>query len=113
MLDLSVGSLDIDSLDTVQDAARFSTATFERIAANKTNVGIGRYDEPRLVYVTELFRHQHNWAEENRTVHLGIDLFQEAETPVFAPMAGRVHSFAQQRGARGLRPDDHPRARDG
>jgi len=93
VLDLSVGSLEIDSLAAVQDAVRFSRVTFERMAANGTTVGIGRYDEARLVYATELFRHQHNWAEESRTIHLGVDLFQESGTPVFAPMAGRVHSF--------------------
>ena len=97
VLDLSVGSMEIDRLATVQDGARFSELTFRRIAANGTAVGIGRYDEARLVYVGDLFRHAHNWAEENRTLHLGIDVFQEPGTRVFAPLAGRVHSLANNR----------------
>ena len=97
VFDLSVGSLEIDRLATVQDPEGFMTLTFGRMAAEGTAVGVGRYDEARLVYVGELFRHQHNWAQENRTVHLGVDLFQEPGTPVFAPMAGRIHSFADNR----------------
>ncbi|RPJ64873.1 MAG: alanine--glyoxylate aminotransferase, partial [Acidobacteria bacterium] len=99
VLDLSVGSPEIDSLATVQDPGKFTELAFGRIAAEGTEVGIGRYDEPRLVYVSELFRHDHNWVVENRTLHVGIDVFQPVGTPVFAPMAGRVHSVANNQAA--------------
>ncbi len=54
-------------------------------------VGVGRYDEARLVYTGEQFRTETGGA---RTVHLGIDLFQPAGAPVFAPLDGTVHSVA-------------------
>jgi 4-aminobutyrate aminotransferase-like enzyme len=62
-------------------------------------IGIGRYDEARLAYVTELFRRADNWSDENRTVHLGIDVFAGAGAPVFAPLDGTVHSVANNAGA--------------
>ena len=37
--------------------------------------------------------------DERRTVHLGIDLFVAAGSPVRAPLAGVVHVLAEQRGA--------------
>ncbi len=54
-------------------------------------VGIGRYDEERLIYSAAQFR---PLGGEPRTLHLGVDLFQPAGAPVFAPLAGTVHSFA-------------------
>jgi 4-aminobutyrate aminotransferase-like enzyme len=62
-------------------------------------VAIGRYDEPRLVYVSDLFRHVSNWEVENRTVHIGIDVFLPAGAVVRAPLAGIVHSCRDNRGA--------------
>jgi 4-aminobutyrate aminotransferase-like enzyme len=53
-------------------------------------VGIGRYDEPRLFYLSSLFI----GAGEPRVIHLGIDLFAKAGTTVFAPMDGTVEAFA-------------------
>jgi len=98
VFDLSVGSLDVDRIATVREVERFSALVSGKMAAEGTRVGIGRYDEARLLYVGELFRHENNWAEENRSVHLGIDLFQPPGTPVFAPLAGRVHSVAVNAG---------------
>jgi 4-aminobutyrate aminotransferase-like enzyme len=57
-------------------------------------VAIGRYDEPRLLYVSAAFANGGRVTDERRTVHIGLDLFAEAGTPVYAPFAGRVHAFA-------------------
>jgi 4-aminobutyrate aminotransferase-like enzyme/Ser/Thr protein kinase RdoA (MazF antagonist) len=99
VLDLSVGSLDIPTPHTVQDARTFGAHVEMLMAAAGARVGIGRYDEARLVYVTDLFRHPNNWCDENRTVHLGIDLFCDAGSPVFAPLEGVVHSAADNAAA--------------
>jgi 4-aminobutyrate aminotransferase-like enzyme len=32
--------------------------------------------------------------DEHRTIHIGLDLFARAGTPVFAPLAGTIHAFA-------------------
>ena len=94
VFDLGVGSLDIPRPETVQESPAFCAHVDRLMAASGARIGIGRYDEPRLVYVTELFRHPNNWHDENRTVHLGIDLFCEAGAPVYAPLDGTVHSAA-------------------
>jgi 4-aminobutyrate aminotransferase-like enzyme/Ser/Thr protein kinase RdoA (MazF antagonist)/murein DD-endopeptidase MepM/ murein hydrolase activator NlpD len=99
VLDLSVGSLDIPRPELVQEQAAFSRHVDRLMTESGARFGIGRYDEPRLVYVTDLFRHAGNWSEENRTVHLGIDVFCEAGAPVHAPLDGTVHSVANNAAA--------------
>jgi len=56
-------------------------------------LGIGRWDEPRLIYGADFFGGAAPEAER-RTVHLGCDLFAPAGTPVHAPLDGLVHAFA-------------------
>jgi peptidoglycan LD-endopeptidase LytH len=51
----------------------------------------GGYGEDRRTYTSPLFA---SAGAEPRTVHLGLDLFAAAGTPVFAPLAGHIHSFA-------------------
>lgn len=49
----------------------------------------GGYAEDRAIYDTPNFAA----GEEPRTIHLGVDIFAAAGTPVFAPLDGRIHSF--------------------
>jgi 4-aminobutyrate aminotransferase-like enzyme/Ser/Thr protein kinase RdoA (MazF antagonist)/murein DD-endopeptidase MepM/ murein hydrolase activator NlpD len=58
------------------------------------SVAIGRYDEPRLLYSSPLFAGTDGPLDERRTIHLGLDIFADAGTPVFAPLRGTVHAFA-------------------
>ena len=55
----------------------------------------GGYGEDRAVYGSELFSPK---GEEPRTVHLGLDIFAPSGAQVFAPLAGRVHSFQNNAG---------------
>ena len=57
-------------------------------------LGVGRYDEPRLVYTSALFGASNNPTDERRTIHLGIDLFVEAGTRLRAPLEGVVEIAA-------------------
>jgi murein DD-endopeptidase MepM/ murein hydrolase activator NlpD len=50
--------------------------------------GLGAYLEKRSVYATAQFADVAS--PEWRTMHLGIDVFAPAGTPVFAPLAGKV-----------------------
>ncbi len=52
---------------------------------------IGRYNEARSFYTEPLFDGP---GEERRTIHLGLDLFAAAGTPIFAPLDGVVHAIA-------------------
>jgi 4-aminobutyrate aminotransferase-like enzyme/Ser/Thr protein kinase RdoA (MazF antagonist) len=57
--------------------------------------GVGRYGEVRSCYRGALF----DAGAERRTVHLGVDLFAPAGTPVHAPAAGVVAAVANHVGA--------------
>lgn len=59
----------------------------------------GGFGEDRADYTSPLFA---PGDEEPRTVHLGIDVFAPAGAEVFAPLAGVVHSFADN-----ARPEDY------
>ncbi|MBI1340139.1 peptidoglycan DD-metalloendopeptidase family protein [bacterium] len=59
-------------------------------------IAAGGYDEDRSDYTSDRFRSQNG--RESRTVHLGLDLFAAQGVAVFCPLAGRVHSFRDNRG---------------
>ncbi|MCZ6754204.1 MAG: aminotransferase class III-fold pyridoxal phosphate-dependent enzyme [Gemmatimonadetes bacterium] len=90
VLDLGPGSEDIERLDTLNDVAVWRGKIADQIDRAGADIAVGRYDEPRLCYTGEQFTGQDT--DEWRTVHLGIDLFAPAGTPVHAPFASRVHS---------------------
>ncbi|MFQ5398267.1 MAG: aminotransferase class III-fold pyridoxal phosphate-dependent enzyme [Anaerolineae bacterium] len=92
VFDLSVGSLDLAELPDLADTEALARLLAWRMKAEGVTVGIGRYDEARLIYRGDQFKSE--LSGEQRTIHLGMDLFMEAGTPIFAPLAGTVHSFA-------------------
>ena len=93
VLDLGVAS----PLISGNPEENMEPALTPRIAAvmrdGDVRVAIGRYDEARLLYTASFFAGQRP-ASERRTVHIGLDLFAEAGTPVHAPFEGTVHAFA-------------------
>ena len=89
--DLSVGSLQLGNLAQVRDPATLSQHLFGQMKDVK--VGIGRYNEVRGMNTSDVFRIEGNNGPEWRTIHLGLDLFQEPGSPIFAPLEGTVHSF--------------------
>jgi 4-aminobutyrate aminotransferase-like enzyme/Ser/Thr protein kinase RdoA (MazF antagonist) len=90
VLDLSVPSALISGDERENTAEAFTKRYDELMRAAGARIGVGRYDEPRLIYTSPLF----GAAGESRTIHLGLDLFCDAGTPVFAPLDGEVHAFA-------------------
>ena len=92
VLDLSVGS-PLISGDSDENAEPALTARIDAaMRETGATVAIGRYGEPRLLYVSPLF--DAAGQPERRTIHLGVDLFAPPGTPVHAPMAGVVHIAA-------------------
>ena len=67
---------------------------FAEMARAGVQVAVGRYDEPRLLYVAPAFATGREPTDEHRTIHIGLDLFADAGTPVFAPLAGTIHAFS-------------------
>ncbi|RFZ92190.1 peptidase M23 [Mucilaginibacter conchicola] len=89
-LDLTISNTDLTA-ELVSDTAAFSQYVDERLAANKCRYAVGGYMEHRTIYNrSELFGTE----GEPRRLHLGVDIWGPAGTPVYAPIAGVVHSFA-------------------
>lgn len=63
----------------------------EQLQRSGCRYGIGGYDENRTVYsMSRVF----DDAVEPRRLHLGIDIWGKAGTPVYVPIGGMIHSFA-------------------
>jgi murein DD-endopeptidase MepM/ murein hydrolase activator NlpD len=107
-LDLSETSLHVFDLsrDSVEfprgpdpgDAEAWTSLLFEKMEGVGAEVGVGRYDEVRQWYTSDIFLAPGSEPPEWRTVHVGIDLFLEAGSPVLAPFDAVVHSVANNVG---------------
>lgn len=86
VLDLSTGSRLRGEPVADLDIGRLGKLIDETMGEAGTGFAFGRYAEPRDLYRSEHF----TGGAENRTVHLGLDLFCAAGTPVFAPLDGQV-----------------------
>ncbi len=89
--------------ELILDTEKFSQFVNSKIQKHSALFGVGGYLEQRSLYQrSEIFgnnisQHSKNidlQIEEPRTLHLGIDIWGNAGTPVFAPLNGIVHSFA-------------------
>ncbi len=77
------------------DMPAFSDRAFDDwFAQQGVPYGIGLYGENRSVYASDQFADLAS--HERRTVHLGIDVFAPAGTPVYAPLAGTVRHLTYQ-----------------
>ncbi len=90
VVDLSVGSRDYASPDELNDIKSFNRVIVTKIEASNASVGIGRYNEARLMYVGAQYKTS---TFESRTIHLGMDLFSASGTPIYAPVDGKVHAL--------------------
>jgi murein DD-endopeptidase MepM/ murein hydrolase activator NlpD len=71
------------------DMPAFSDRAFDAwFTAQGVPYGLGLYGENRTVYASDQFADRAS--HERRTVHLGVDVFAPAGTPVHAPFAGKV-----------------------
>ena len=91
--DFSVNSVTIGSIDDWRDQRRFSNLVEGELAQAGARVGVGRYDEVRAIYTTDLFRVDGNDGPEWRTVHIGIDVGAPPGTAIHAPVDAIVHSL--------------------
>lgn len=93
VFDLSKGNRELDGID-LDDPVKFSAYVFGKLRKRGIGVGIGCYGEDREVYRDrQLFAGE----DENRSLHLGIDIFVEPGTPVSTPLDAQVHSFANNK----------------
>jgi murein DD-endopeptidase MepM/ murein hydrolase activator NlpD len=94
VFDFTDQSPDFAQID-INDVAGFTERLFSRVAEAELPVGVGRWDEDRMIY-----RHSplFDGEKERRSVHLGIDLFVVEGTDVVSPLPARIHSVADNTG---------------
>jgi murein DD-endopeptidase MepM/ murein hydrolase activator NlpD len=77
--------------ERLRDTRLFDTLVADMLANQQATAGIGGYLENRVIYR----RSPHfDAAAEPRSLHLGVDVWVPAGTPVAAPLAATVHSLA-------------------
>ena len=88
-LDFTAANQELKSVD-LRSSEAFNGYVFNKIKSEGKIVGVGGYLENRAVY----HRSEHfNGTKEPRTIHLGLDIWAEAFTPIFAPTNSVIHSF--------------------
>jgi len=91
VLDLSIGSMALGESLLNLPVERFGQLVNRALADAGTDFGFGRWGEPRELYVSNLFANESTEVTDPRVVHMGIDVFCRADTPIYSPLAGRVH----------------------
>lgn len=94
IIDLSVSSSLLSSDPLQNDEPNLTPRIRKAIQEVGATVGIGRYNEARYLYVAQAFATGDQPTDEYRTIHLGIDLFVQTNTPVYAPLDGNIFAFA-------------------
>ena len=76
--------------EIIADTDLFSEYVNQQLKNDGASYGVGGYKENRKLYRrSEMFD-----GEEARSLHLGVDVWGPAGTPVYAALGGMVHSFA-------------------
>ena len=94
VFDLSAGSTFLGADPGAAETPALTEKIFHAMKCAGASVGVGRYDEPRLLYTSPLFDASGNPTGERRTIHLGMDLFVEPGAPLSAPLDGVVYIVA-------------------
>jgi murein DD-endopeptidase MepM/ murein hydrolase activator NlpD len=89
-LDLSVSNIELSKL-AIDDATIFEEFIEEKLLKNKAKVAFGGYNEERNLYKRSTVFNDNQ--TEERNIHIGLDLWIKAGTPVLAALDGTVHSF--------------------
>ncbi|MFT5111494.1 MAG: 4-aminobutyrate aminotransferase-like enzyme/Ser/Thr protein kinase RdoA (MazF antagonist) [Parasphingorhabdus sp.] len=92
LLDLSIDGEHANDLRQLTSAKKFTRFIFNKMKSVNASVGVGRYLEKRGIYQSEVFETMN--PAERRDRHLGIDLFMNAEEPLYAPLSGTVEGIA-------------------
>jgi len=95
VLDLGVGSTLLGADPANARCDRFAPLLAAHLAEHGARFGVGGYDEARLIYTSERYESGSHPTDERRTIHLGVDLWVPAGTPVYAPLDGTVVCVAE------------------
>jgi 4-aminobutyrate aminotransferase-like enzyme/Ser/Thr protein kinase RdoA (MazF antagonist) len=94
VFDLSVGSELLGADPRNSENSALAPRIVDEMRRENASIGVGRYNEARILYTSPLFGSDASPLEERRTVHLGMDFFIEPGTEVRAPLNGIVHMLA-------------------
>jgi murein DD-endopeptidase MepM/ murein hydrolase activator NlpD len=88
ILDLSENNRELQGKDllTTESFEAYIVGLMEK---SGSKAAVGGYNENRIIYL----RSPHFSGVENRTIHLGIDIWAKAGTEIFSPIEGKIHSF--------------------
>jgi len=89
-LDLSLANRDL-ALVNIDDAQAFGRYLNKYLSQHRAKVAYGGYNEKRSLYKRRAIFKNDNSPE--RDIHIGLDLWSPAGTPVLAALDGKVHSF--------------------
>ncbi|MFD1314676.1 aminotransferase class III-fold pyridoxal phosphate-dependent enzyme [Namhaeicola litoreus] len=98
LLDLSVSSEWIGHLEDYNDLDLFQFKIDQLQKVNPDKVIAGGYLEPRPIYTSDSYDKIGNNGKESRTIHLGIDFWLPARTPVAALFDGEIVTAVNDEG---------------
>lgn len=78
--------------ELIEDVDLYSNYITQQLKQANAKFGIGGYAENRTVYSRSKVFDAIDGGEP-RSLHLGVDIWGEAGTPVYAPLGGMIHSF--------------------
>jgi len=88
-LDLSVNNKELNEVD-IFSTSELSKYINKKLTQTKTKFAVGGYAEDRFVYL----KSKHFGKGTNaRTIHIGVDVWCEEYTNIFAPLLSKIHSF--------------------
>ena len=90
-LDLSIDNTELETVN-VSSSKDLEHFIWNYMKSHDAKVAFGGYLEQRSIYQRSDYFNQANH-EAERNIHLGIDLWIEAETLIYAPLDGTIHSF--------------------
>lgn len=90
-LDLSVTNTALQQVD-ISSHGSLRSFIWNHIKTNKAKVAYGGYIEKRGIYKRSDYFNQSD-PETERNIHLGLDLWLDEGSSIFAPMDGTIHSF--------------------
>lgn len=89
-LDLTISNSNLSSID-IKNPIAFETYIEKLLQENDAKVVFGGYNEKRFLYNQN--GHFNNDQTHERNIHIGLDLWLKAGTPVLAAVDGKIHSF--------------------
>lgn len=95
-IDLSIANTDLSKIDLV-NAEIFENFIENHLRKNNSKVAFGGYNEQRNLYKSSLIFNDEE--KEERNIHIGMDLWIKAGTPVLAALHGTVYGFDYNTGA--------------